>query len=309
MLITVAICTFNRAASLRRTLSSLTAMRVPNGLAWEVVIVNNNCTDHTDEAINVFANRLPLRREFEPQRGHSVARNHAIDAAQGDYIVWTDDDVVVDPGWLAAYADAFRRWPEAAVFGGRIIPKYQKPAAKWMIENEELLFGALAIRDFGDDFLPLSVADGRVPFGANFAIRAIEQRAFRYNPELGLGPVRRRLSDEVDVIKRIMGAGGTGYWVPTARVEHCIGHERQTVGYVARYYAGYGETTAYLGADGAAETHFLLGAPRWLWRRLITEWLRYQFHRCVSPARVWLRNLQAYALTWGAIRYWRTAQS
>ena len=50
MLITVAICTYNRAESLRRTLDSLAAMRVPENLDWEVVVVNNNCTDHTDAA-------------------------------------------------------------------------------------------------------------------------------------------------------------------------------------------------------------------------------------------------------------------
>lgn len=305
MLITVAICSLNRAESLRRTLRSLAAIQVPNGLDWEIVVVNNNCTDHTDAVIQAFADRLPVRREFEPRRGHSVARNHAVDAGNGDYFVWTDDDVVVDPGWLAAYVEAFRRWPEAAVFGGRIIPRYEMPAVNWMVENEALIFGALALRDFGDEFLPLSIAEGRVPFGANFALRAAEQRVFRYNPELGLGPERRRLDDETEVIERIMQSGAAGYWVPTARVDHCIGHDRQTAGYLARYYAGYGETVAFRSADTTVATRLWLGAPRWLWRRLAGEWLRYQFHRLISPAPVWMSHLQAYALAWGTIRYWR----
>ena len=102
MLITVGICTFNRAESLRRTLNSLAAMEVPADFAWELVVVNNNSTDHTDAMINEDHGRLPIRREFEKRPGHSNARNRAIDAARGDYIVWTDDDVVVDPGWLSA---------------------------------------------------------------------------------------------------------------------------------------------------------------------------------------------------------------
>ncbi|MGH7045236.1 MAG: glycosyltransferase family 2 protein [Stellaceae bacterium] len=305
MLITVAICTLNRAESLRRTLESLAAMRVPEELDWELLVVNNDCTDHTDDVINGLADRLPVRREFEAQRGHSRARNRAVEVMKGDYIVWTDDDVVVDPGWLEAYAEAFFRWPQAAVFGGRIIPRYEMPAARWMVENETLLFGALAIRDFGDDFLPLSVADGRVPFGANFALRAAEQRRFRYNPELGLGPVRRRLGDEADVIERIMQSGGIGYWVPTARVEHCIGRGRQTIGYVARYYAGYGETAAFRDPYSTNWRRFWFGVPPWLWRRLVSQWMRYQIHRRISPAPVWVAYLQAYALAWGAIRYWR----
>src|SRR6516162_7977827 len=186
LLITVAICTFNRAESLRRTLASLTAMRIPSDLAWEVVIVNNNSTDHTDEVIGEYVDRLPVRGEFEPRAGKSNALNRAIDVAKGDYILWTDDDVVVDAGWMTAYVDAFRRWPDAAVFGGRITPRYEAPVAKWVIESESVLFGPYAIRDFGDRVHPLSADDeGYFPYGANWAIRALEQRAFRYDPELG----------------------------------------------------------------------------------------------------------------------------
>jgi glycosyltransferase involved in cell wall biosynthesis len=39
-------------------------MQVPNDLAWEIVIVNNNCKDDTDDVISQYVDRLPLRREF-----------------------------------------------------------------------------------------------------------------------------------------------------------------------------------------------------------------------------------------------------
>jgi glycosyltransferase involved in cell wall biosynthesis len=295
MFITVAICTFNRAESLRRTLDSLTAMAVPSDLTWELVIVNNNSTDHTDDITAAFRKRLPLRLENEPQPGHSNARNRAIDAARGEYIVWTDDDVVVDPGWLAAYADAFRRWPEAAVFGGRITPRYEPPVPKWIRETENLLKGPYAVREFGDDVQLLSIFEDRLPFGANFAVRATEQRAFRYDPNLGLTPNRRRLGDETDVITQLLESGGTGYWLPNAMVEHCIGRERQRVRYVANFYAGLGETEAY---RSAAKT-----APRKVWP--LKRWLRYRFHRLVSPAPVWVTYLQRYAHARGMFVYWR----
>ena len=217
MLITVAICTFNRAKSLRRTLESLASMRVPSHLDWELVVVNNGCTDHTDELLAAFVGRMAVRREFEPQRGISNARNRAIDAARGDYIVWTDDDVIVNPAWLAAYAEAFRRWPEAAVFGGAILPRYEEPVVKWVLEAEALLGDPYAVRDFGDAPLALSVAEGRLPYGANFAIRTTEQRTSRYNPELGYRPGHRRLGEETDVIQRILRSGKIGYWVPSAK--------------------------------------------------------------------------------------------
>lgn len=310
MLITVAICTLNRAESLRRTLESLANMRVTGDLDWEVVVVNNDCTDHTDDVINSFARRLPIRREFEPQRGLSRARNRAVDAANGDYIIWTDDDVIVDPGWLAAYAEAFRRWPEAAVFGGPITPRFDAPVPKWFSEGERILSVMVAATDFGDGNLSLLPGDqhlpyGRLPLGPNFAVRAAEQRAFRYNIELGHGPAQKRRGEEIDVVERILKSGAVGYWVPQAKVEHCFSREQLTTGYAARFFATLGETDAFHKSSRPDAVVFWFGAPRWLWRQMIQEWLLYRFHRWRSSGHIWLRHLREYSLTWGRIRYFR----
>src|SRR5438067_12204351 len=136
MLVTVAICTYNRAESLRRALQSLTRMKLEPNLAWELVVVNNNCTDNTEQVIAAFADKLPLRRVFQPVQGLSHARNCAVDAARGRYIVWTDDDVVVEESWLTAYRQAFAHWPDGAVFGGAIIPTFESPAVPWVVECE-----------------------------------------------------------------------------------------------------------------------------------------------------------------------------
>ena len=305
MSVTVAICTFNRAESLRRSLESLAAMRVPNGLAWELIIVNNHSTDHTDDVVEEYRDRLPLRREFEPRHGLSNARNRAIDTAKGKYIVWTDDDVVVDAGWLAAYVEAFRRWPDAAVYGGRIKPRYEPPVPRWISESESVVGSAFAIRDFGNEVQPLSVAEDRIPFGANFAVRLAEQRVFRYDPDFGLAPNRRRGFDEVDVVSRLLMSGAKGYWLPQAEVEHCIGRERQTILYIGNYYEGFGETCAFRDAAVTAAKPFWFGIPRRIWPRLVVWWVLYRFCRLVSPAPVWVRYLKAYSYNKGVFRYWR----
>jgi glycosyltransferase involved in cell wall biosynthesis len=310
--ITVAICTLNRAESLRRTLDSLAAMRVPEGLVWELVVVNNDCNDLTDDVIKSFADRLPVRREFEAQRGTSRARNRAVDAAIGDYIVWTDDDVVVDRGWLVAYVDAFLFWPGAAVFGGPVIPRFDAPTPMWLAGSHEQISGAFAGRDLGDSVQSLGVLGDRVPYGANFALRSIEQRNFRYDPDLGHGSSRRRLGEEADVIARILQSGGSGYWIPQAKVEHCIGQDRQTVPYLFRFFVAVGETRAYLSeaetppVGDAATAPSLFGVARWRWRNLLEHWLRYRLHRLASPAPVWMSHLKTYAIARGEVGYWRS---
>jgi glycosyltransferase involved in cell wall biosynthesis len=317
MLATIAICTFNRADSLRRTLESLVAMTVPKDLLWEVVVVNNNCTDDTDEVVKEFKDRLPVRCEFEARPGLSNARNRAVGVAQGTYILWTDDDVIVDVGWLQGYLDAFRRWPEAAVFGGRIVPRYEDPVSKWVKENEAMLGGVFALRDFGDKAQPLSVAEKRIlPYGANFATRAVEQRRFRYDPNLGVAPNQRRTGEEIDVVTRILEAGAKGYWIPRATVNHCIGRERQTTRSIADHYARWGETQAYCataaiglgfaptGSTATPPARLWFGVPRGLWRRLVSRWFRYHYYRLLSPSQIWVMHLQNYAETKGEFQYW-----
>ena len=189
----VIICTRDRAGSLARTLASLETASRPVGFSWELVVVDNGSRDGTASVLAEFAALLPLTATYEPKPGLSNARNRGVEVARGSYLIWTDDDVVVEPGWLSAYADAFHRWPEAAVFGGKILPVLEEPVSPWFAACQEELGYLLAARDFGDTPLPLSIAEDRLPFGANYVVRAAEQRRFPYDPELGVAPGRNRV--------------------------------------------------------------------------------------------------------------------
>jgi GT2 family glycosyltransferase len=279
-------------------------MELASDLPWELLIVNNNSTDHTDDVIGEYVGRLPIRREFESRGGRSNALNRAIDVAKGDYIVWIDDDVLVDPGLLTAYATAFRRWPEAAVFGGRIKPKYEASVEKWVLESEAVLGGPYAIRDFRDHVYPLSADDeGHFPYGANWAFRAIEQRAFRYDPNLGPVPNRVRVQEDTDLMIRLLRSGATGYWIPEAIVEHCIGRDRQTVRYIADYYESWGETPAFRNAAATPAEPFLVWHTATDLAATARRWVLYRVCRFVSSAAVWVKYLERYSWNKGMSRY------
>jgi hypothetical protein len=47
------------------------AVQVRSDVAWEIVVVNNHSSDHTDDVISEYVGRLPVRREFEPLAGKS----------------------------------------------------------------------------------------------------------------------------------------------------------------------------------------------------------------------------------------------
>jgi glycosyltransferase involved in cell wall biosynthesis len=255
--ITMIVCTRNRAAQLGNLLDSAVRMRIPAGLQWEFLIVDNGSTDSTADVARAYQDRLPLRLVHEDRAGLSNARNKGVQEAVGRYICWTDDDVVLDPEWLAAYSAAFERHPEAALFGGRITPVLEAPTPQWFakLSDEWPVRILLAKRDFGQAPCPLHFPTGVIPFGANFAIRTQEQRTVAYDPGLGVSPNHRRIGEEAEVIFQLLSNGSTGWWVPTANVNHMISTQRQTWDYIYDFNAAQGETLAYLEQNRPGEHH------------------------------------------------------
>src|SRR6185295_20067875 len=105
--VSVIICTRDRARQLSQVLASARALTVPPGLAWELIIVDNGSSDDTSEVVDRYGQDLPIRLVREERAGLSIARNRGVAEARGRYICWTDDDVIIDRGWLSAYVSAF----------------------------------------------------------------------------------------------------------------------------------------------------------------------------------------------------------
>jgi len=300
MLFTVAICTRNRANSLKRTLGSLESALKPD-CEWELLVIDNGSTDETHAVVTEFAGRLPVRYEMEPRGGLSNARNRAVACARGDYIVWTDDDVMVDQAWLTAYVDAFKRWPDVCIFGGKIVPTLVEPSVGWFASILPMLGPPLAARDLGPNPVSMTIEGNSLPYGANFAIRTFEQRQFPYDPRLGVAPGRRLLFEETEVIKAMLAKGFRGIWFPECSVKHIIGHERQSIRYIADYYEGHGATEVLL--EGVLPGMHFFGVPRWLWRRFATRLASYWLSRLISPPEIWVSKLMNLAHDRGKIKY------
>ncbi|HEX8188441.1 MAG TPA: hypothetical protein VF586_08825, partial [Pyrinomonadaceae bacterium] len=157
---------------------------------------------------------------------------------------------------------------------------------------------AFAARDLGAE--PFELAEtGELPYGANFVVRAREQRLFPYNPALGRRLEGGTLGDETAVIRAILAAGGIGWWVPDAPVEHWIPKERQTVGYLRSYYALQGKT--FLRRDGHGGPTFR-GRPLLLWCGVLRAELAYTLARLTGDPRRWLKPLARASMLRGAVR-------
>lgn len=300
MLFTVAICTRNRAISLKRTLCSLESALKPN-CEWELLVVDNGSTDDTRAIVAEFAGRLPIEYQMEQRAGLSNARNRAVACARGDYVIWTDDDVLVEQTWLTAYVDAFKRWPDVSIFGGRIVPVLVEPSVGWFASVMPLLASPLGARDLGANPVSMAVEGNLLPYGANFAIRSSELRQFPFDPRLGVAPGRRLLSEETEVIKAMLAKGFRGVWFPECGIQHIISRDQQTARHIANYYEGYGATDALL--EGKLPGMHIFGVPKWLWRRFATRLAGYWLSRLISPPEIWVSKLMDLAHDRGKIKY------
>lgn len=299
LLATVTICTRNRAESLDRTLASVVSAASYVSADWEMIVVDNGSTDHTADVIHRYSDRLPIRRVAQEVPGLSNARNAGLAEARGRFIVWTDDDVLVDEAWLRAYFEAFTENPGAGLFGGRAIPRFEEPRADWFIDLAEFMPSLLAVRDMQD---VTEIAPDNLPFGLNYAVRTDVQRRFQYDPALGVAPGRRIGGEETGMLETALADGVKGLWVWDATVYHLITPERQTLSYIYDYYYSQGKLYPRVPIGEAGLTR--MRRFRYLSYRIFRQWLKTEHLRRRND-RSWVLSYMEYARLRGS---WRRLQ-
>ena len=271
-MISVIIATRDRAPLLEATLEALCAQRSP-GCPFEILVVDNGSVDGTPGVVAAAASHcsVPVVYLTEQKSGKSHALNTAVTHARGDLLVFTDDDVLPSPGWLAAYAQAFSE-TGADYAAGRIQPLWEAPPPRWLTPP---LHGVLAVQDGGTRRLTLKgVSDQVMPIGANMAVRRhVLDSVGGWNPQLGKLKNSLRTGEDHEFALKLVAAGFAGVYEPEASVLHRVSADRLRLGYFLRWCYGNGAIEAGLEQDYPTTTRYLLRAPRYLWRRCAKDFV------------------------------------
>jgi glucosyl-dolichyl phosphate glucuronosyltransferase len=230
MNISIIISTWNNAKRLAITLETLTSCSIPAGLRWEVILINNHCTDDTDHIVAGFLKRLPLIYVYEPIQGLSIAKNKGLQTAIGQLIIFTDDDVRVCPEWIETYWKAYLAHPQKTFFGGPIESEYEaKP-------NTELIrFAPYSVKGFhlGDKE---NFIEEKTFISANWACeREILMRLGGFDIERGLNSGSKQLvtGEEVHLMNRLRGHGFQALYLPEAKIKHYVPASKCTLKHIA----------------------------------------------------------------------------
>jgi glycosyltransferase involved in cell wall biosynthesis len=98
--VTVVLCTYNRAHVVERTVRAVLAQK---GCELDLVVVDDGSPDNTPEVLAAIDDpRLRIVRQTNS--GLSVARNSGLAVAEGDWVVFLDDDDLPEPEWLETLA-------------------------------------------------------------------------------------------------------------------------------------------------------------------------------------------------------------
>jgi len=210
----IVVCVYNRGKEVQSCLQSMLGLKDRD---FEIVLVDDCSTDDSLQRLEAFRANCPdisvriVRNETN--LGVSGARNAGIDAARGEFVLFTDSDCMVEPEWLERLVAPFSNPAVVAVGGGIINPPPTNYAERAYVGRSRIVS---------------SIAQNRYLVGCNMAFRRETLAQFRFDDALTYG------CDEDDVVRRLMACGHRTAYVADAIVHH---HHRLTFrGYMKMAY-------------------------------------------------------------------------
>jgi glycosyltransferase involved in cell wall biosynthesis len=223
--VVVCVYTEKRLPQIRMALDSIIHQTMP---PWRVIVV----VDHNPALGDLLAAEYPefvvVSNKFE--NGLSGARNTGVEYADGDIIVFLDDDAWADPTWLETLLSSY---DDESVFGvgGLVLAEWASPGMPAWLPEEFLWVVGCSYRG-----LPLVKAEVRNPVGANMSFRRCAfERAGLFDSSVGRTSMSSRPfgceETEFSIRLREQSPGVRILHDPLAVVHHHVDQSRGTWGY------------------------------------------------------------------------------
>jgi hypothetical protein len=250
--VSVVLCTHNpRRDYLDRCLVALERQILSKDF-WELIIVDNASTpEKAPPKTLVWHPRA--RVVSEPRLGLTPARICGIRAAQGELLVFVDDDNLLDADFLETALRISRERPFLGSWSGQCRPEFEQPPPDWT----QRYWGNLVIRQFEQDvWSNLPRLPDTMPCGAGLCVRRAAAEHYLFLHESG------KRSFIFDRIGNSLLSGGDNDLAACAcdiglgvgliaslRLTHLIPQVRLTEAYLTRLLEGITLTATVLDSE------------------------------------------------------------
>jgi glycosyltransferase involved in cell wall biosynthesis len=235
--ISAIISTYNRARFLEGLFNSVLEQTVDKS-RYEIVIVNNNCTDNSEELCNQFIHSNPEVKVtycIETRQGLSFGRNRGIVESVGAVVTFLDDDAVIAPDFFEKTLTFFNQHPTINAIGGKILLQYMEKKPDWY---NPFLSSLLGFFDKGDKEQVFKKGFFR---GSNMSFRReVFEKHEGFNTSLGRVGKNLAGSEEKELFYRFKSEGEEMWYVPSAVVYHLVPIERTFPEFVKKQAIGTG---------------------------------------------------------------------
>ena len=231
--VTIAICTRDRPKDLRRCLESLS--RLPDDGQDILVVDSYSSGEATRQVVESFPNIIFLREEVP---GLNRARNRALQEAKHEIVAFTDDDAVIDPGWIRAILRNFNNPWVMCVTGLTMPLELDTKAQQWFEHYSP--FNRGFVRKVFDMKNLHPFAAGLAGAGVSMAFRRdLLEEVGLFNENLDAGTPTRSGGD-TEMFSRILANGFQIVYDPAALSWH---RHRRTWKELRETIYGYGVGT------------------------------------------------------------------
>lgn len=264
-IMSIVIPTYKRPAPLIRLLKSIDGSKI-KGFQVEIVVADNDPKASASGVLTEFmkTSKTPITHIHVPEPGVSNARNGALKAAKGRYILFIDDDMEADLGWAQTLALGALEWDATLAFGPAIavMPNSDNPLYEYM----QPLF--CRVRDYKTGLIDEGIATGNCFF----------DREKETLPDPVFDPSLNHSGGEDDVLfNHLIQQNAKIAWIEKAVTLEHVPANRATMRYVWKRNFAFGQAPTHEAADKG-----LSGVPG------IIKWMFVGVAQIVAHSLLWL---------------------
>lgn len=239
-LVSIIICSFNRADILKRCLDSFLQYDLPS-YDLQIIIVDNNSEDHTHNVVQKFASQSAFKVDYyiEKKVGLSHARNTGLNKSSSPWVFFLDDDAMITSSFYSALKECIDRGYYG--FTGVFSPYYIGEKPTWLhasfgskkafrsdmgsLEDDYLCGNVMGfktdiLKEVGGFPTSLGMTGYKIAYGEETYVEKIFRQK---NYSLGIHP-------KLEILHLVPARKQTYLW--NLRSAYAVGKSQRTIGFV-----------------------------------------------------------------------------